>query len=274
MPIFGRKHQRKPGLVVGRSTLGKLDGRQVPARLRVIAVTPPGKPWPVEAALVSGMLLGPFPLEIVQFTVALAKDMWPEPGQELAAVADPANPLIFAVVWGTGDGADESGLPDGLQESTAWDPGPDGTHRQAAAAYLAEAGFFPGDFGPGLDAAAPGMAELLAAECARYVTVVPGDLAVSLAHTGEPAQGVVVQARKLPLPEQLMPNPDACLAWLTLDVTPPDGPPYRTTVRFGFRSAERFVALATPGTHLPLRFNPEDRAQVTLDRPALGITPL
>ena len=86
------------------------------------------------------------------------------------------------------------------------------------------------------------MSELLAAECARYVTVIPGELAVSLADTGEPARGVVAQSRKLPLPEQLMPNPDACLAWLTLDVTPLDGPSYRTTIRAGFRSAERFAA--------------------------------
>ncbi|MGH3382498.1 MAG: hypothetical protein ACRDP6_48000 [Actinoallomurus sp.] len=179
MPIFGRKHRPDTGLTVGRSTLGKLDGRQVPARLRVIAVTPPGKPQPVEAALISGMLLGPFPLEIVQFTVALAKESWPEPGKELAAVADPEHPLIFAVVCETGAG--ESGLPAGWQESTGWDPGPDGTHQQAAAACLAEAGFFAEDFGPALDTAAPGMSELLAAECARYVTVIPGELAVRTA---------------------------------------------------------------------------------------------
>ena len=273
MPIFGRKQRPEPELLVSSPTLGKLTGKQAPARLRVVAVTPPGKPQPVEAALVSGLLLGPFKVQLVQVTVELPQVSWPVPGQELAAVADPGNPLNFSVVWGTAQGTGGTDHPAGWQSSQGWDPGPDGAHQQAVADALAKDGFLPGDFGPALDAVAPGMASLLAAACAQYVTVIPGKVAVSLASTGEPAQGVVAEVRKLPIPTEMLPGPDASLAWLTLDVTPSDGPPYRSVIRFGFRSQERFTALATPGTHLPLRFDPADRAKVTIDLPALGITP-
>jgi hypothetical protein len=242
----------------------------VRAKLRIIAVSPPGQPQAAEAVLVSGLLLGAFPVHLVQMTAALPRYLWPPVGQELAAVADPSNPLNFAVVWGAGDGGQQLGW----QPSHGWDPGPGGAHQQAVAEYLAEQGFFPSDFGPNLDSIAPGLPAALAAACAPYVTVISGKVAVSLAHTGVPAQGVVAWVRKLPLPPQMLPGPDASMAWLTLQVTPPDGPPYESTIRFGFRSAERFAALATPGTKLPLRFNPADPAQVTIDLPALGITPL
>lgn len=273
MPVFGRSQRTKSRLVVSQSALGRLGDRQVTARLRVIAVTPPGRRQPVESALISGLLLGPFPLEVVQLTQALARDSWPVAGQELPAVADPENPLIFSILWGEVQGADAA-LPAGWQDTSDWDAGPGGTHQQAVVGYLAAAGFFAEDFGPGLDTRAPGMYAQLESACAKYVTVVSGQLAVSLAYTGEPAQGVVVQARKLPLPVQMMPSPDACLAWVTFEVTPPEGDTYRTTIRCGFRSEDRFAALATPGTHIPLRLNPDDRAQVTIDRPALGYTPL
>jgi len=269
MPIFGRKKQTD--LLISTPGPDKLPANQVPAKLRVIAVTAPGDPQPVEAALISGLLLGPFPLQLVQLTAALSRDSWPAAGQELAAIADPKNPLNFAVVWGPGHGAD--GQPPGWQQTRGWDAGPNGTHQQAVADYLAEQGFFPSDFGPALDQIAPGLPGALLAAAAPHVKVIPGKIAVSLARTGEPAQGMVVSARKLPLPPQLFPSPDASMAWLTLRVTPPDGTPYESTIRFGFRSAERFAALATPGTQLPLRFNPDDRAQVTIDLPALGITP-
>jgi hypothetical protein len=269
MPLFGHR-KKQPDLLVSTPGPDKLPSDQVPAKLRVIAVTPPGQPQPTEAALVTGLLLGPFPVQLVQMTAALPRYSWPAEGHELAAVADPSNPLNFAVVWGTGN----AGQSTRWQPSKGWDPGPGGTHQETVAEYLAEQGFFPSDFGPAVDQVAPGLSASLAAACAPYVTVIPGDIAVSLAHTGVPAQGMVAWVRKLPLPPQMLPGPGASMAWLTLQVTPPDGPPYETTIRFGFRSAERVAKLATPGTQLPLRFNPADPAQVTIDLPALGITPL
>ena len=62
-------------------------------------------------------------------------------------------------------------------------------------------------------------------------------------------------------------------AWLTLIVTPQGGEPYEVTIRFGFRSPERLAELATVGTKLPLRVDPADSLKVTIDLPALGITP-
>lgn len=101
--MFGRK--KKPGPAAApTATLvsGPYDGtalrNQVPARLRVGAVTPPSQPRTGDAALVSGLLLGPFQVMLVQATAALPQADWPQPGTELPAAADPSDPMRFAVV--------------------------------------------------------------------------------------------------------------------------------------------------------------------------------
>ena len=257
---------------------GTLPANQAPARLRVGAVTPPGRPVTGDAALVSGILLGPFQVMLVQLTAALPRAAWPEPGAELPAVADPADPMRFAVMWSSGPtegGATQPGDPSQWDhhELTGWDDGPGGEHTRAIADWLAASGFTPGDFGPALATLSPDLPAVLTAACSRYATVIAGRDAVALMRTGQPAQGVVAAVKKLPIPAEMLPSPSACMAWLTLDVTPADGGQYRCTIRFGFRSPERFTAIATVGTALPLRVAPADRNQVTIDLPALGITP-
>jgi hypothetical protein len=291
--MFGRKRKPQAAAAAPATTLvsGPYDGtplrNQVPARLRVGAVTPPGQPRTGDAALVSGLLLGPFQVMLVQATAALPRADWPEPGTELPAAADPVNPMRFAVVWSTGPDhtggapadparSDQHGW--GQHELLGWDEGPGGEHTRAITGWLAANGFMPGDFGPALAQLSPGLARQLAAACAQYATVIAGRDSVALMRTGQPAQGTVAAVRQLPIPAEMLPSPQACMAFLTLDVTPstgtgPAGNGYRTTIRFGFRSPERFAALATVGTQLPLRADPAEPRRVTIDLPALGIVP-
>jgi hypothetical protein len=196
----------------------------------------------------------------------------------LPAVADPANPMRFAVVWSSGLQPNEVSAPtDPSQWNDAgvigWDGGPGGAHTRAIADWLAQNGFTPGDFGRALGHISEDLPAVLAAACARYATVITGHDALALMRGGQPVQGVVAAVRRLPIPVEMLPSPSACMAWLTLDVTPQAGVPYRCTIRFGFRSPERFTALAIVGTRLPLRVDPADRSRVTIDLPALGIVP-
>jgi hypothetical protein len=259
-----------PDMLITTPSSGPLSANQVPARLRVAAVTRPGWWYTGEAALVTGLLCGPFGVRLQQMTTGLPQAVWPAQGQELPAVADAANPAHFEVVWSSATYAAAAGQAQWRREGE-WDPGPGGSHQQAVVEYLASIGCQPSDF-PGLDRTWPAMLAQLAEACSRYFTVIPGQEAVSLMSTGTPAQGTVAEVQRLPLPPEFT-SQRGIMAWLTLEVTPPGGPPYRTTIRFGFRSAERFAALATPGTRLPLRVDAASPAKVTIDLPALGITP-
>ena len=244
--MFGRKkadpHSTTPPSTTPHSTTpqgttlisgphtGVLPASQVPARLRVGAVTPPGRPLAGDAVLVSGILLGVFQVVLVQVTAALPRASWPTPGQELPAVADPADPMRFAVVWSSGAQADGTSAPaDPAQWSHSglmgWDSGPGGAHTRALAEWLASSGFVPGDFGPPLAQISPELPAVLSAACTRYSTVIAGHDALALMRTGLPAQGVVAAMRPLHMPVEMMPSPSASMAWLTLDVTPPGGDP-------------------------------------------------
>ncbi len=259
--MFGRKKasQQSTTLLSGPYA-GVLPANQVRARLRVAAVTPPGRQLTGDAVLVSGILLGAFQVVLVQVTAALPRASWP------------------AVVWWSGMQANGASAPNDPAQwndagAVGWDGGPGGAHTQAIADWLAANGFTPGDFGPALAVTSPELPALLTAACARYATVIAGHDALALMRTGQPAQGVVAAMTPLPMPVEMLPSPSASMAWLTLDVTPAAGTPYRCTIRFGFRSPERLAAIATVGTSLPLRVDPADRRRVTIDLPALGIVP-
>lgn len=274
MPLF----RRKTAPAAPRVKLPGANGTRPPGiagQFLVGAVSEPGRPAEGETALVSGLLLGPFPVHLVQFTAVAQRATWPSPGTELRVTADPANPLDFEVTWGEpqDDGSPPAVVPakPGL---SGWDPGPGGVHARALADWLAAAGFTAGDFGgPVLDRVAPGMAALLDAASARYASVIRGQEALALMRAGEPAQGEVTAVRTLRFPPQMLPSPQASMAWLTLMVTPERGEPYKVTIRLGFRSPERLTELATVGTKLPLRVDPADSLKVTIDLPALGLTP-
>ena len=270
MPLFSRKAKPR-GEVTPVASTRRLGDDQVSARLRVAAVTEPGVPVRGEAVLVSGLLLGPFPVELVQFTVYAPRATWPLSGTELPVVADLTNPVNLMITWA--EGTDERQPEPAFRPQAGpagWDPGPGGEHSKAVAEWLAASGFAAGDFGGRLD---PGLTGLLDAACARYASVIDGKAALDLMRSGQPADGEVLAARKLDMPPELLPSPQDCVAWVTLGVTPHGGVRYQVTMRFGFRSPERFTALATVGTKLPLRVDPADPRTVTIDLPALGITP-
>jgi hypothetical protein len=274
MPLFRRKTASAIPRVMPPGTNGSRPPGMT-GQLLVGAVSEPGRPAQSETALVSGLLLGPFPVQLVQFTAVAQRATWPSPGTELRVTADPASPLNFEVTWGE---APDDGSPAPLVPAqsglSGWDPGPGGAHARALADWLAAAGFTAGDFGgPALDRLAPGMTSLLDAASARYASVIRGQEALALMRAGEPAQGEVTAVRTLQFPPQMLPGAQASMVWLTLIVTPQGGEPYEVTIRFGFRSPERLAELATAGTKLPLRVDPADSLKVTIDLPALGITP-
>lgn len=238
----------------------------VAGTFHVVAVTPPGVPHNMEAALVSGLLRGPFQTHLVQLVAALAHVDWPVAGQDLPAVADSAGNLedvLFAVP--------HNSAAKGLQaDLRGWDDGPDGSNLRAMAEYLASAGIQPGDIG---SLTWPALAAELARACARYCTVISGEQQAQLMHAGERAEGTVATAQRLPvqtvLPELQQRAPGMIVAWVTLEVTP-RGQPYRTTIRQVFRSEEQFAAMTAAGTTWPLRTDPAESARVVLDVPALG----
>jgi hypothetical protein len=274
MALFGRK--KPAGMETLVATTGNpLPDDQVPGRLEVAAVSPPGRPvGPGEQALVSGLLLGPFPVQLVQLTITADRTTWPAPDAMLPTVVDPTNPLNFVVVWD--DVVDDGTVPPVVQPQQGqlgWDVGVDGGHARAVAEWLAARGFAAGDFGPTLELVAPGLTALLDTAGARYASVIRGTTALALMSSGIQARAVVSGVQPLDIPAQMLPGPGASMAWLTLSVTPPAGAPYTVTIRFGFRSPERFAAIATVGTELPVRIDPTDPKTVTIDLPALGITP-
>jgi hypothetical protein len=274
MPLFRRKTASAAPRVEVPGTNGSRP-LGIAGQLLVGAVSAPGRPAEGETALVSGLLLGSFPVQLVQFTAVAQRSTWPSPGAELPVTADPANPLNFEVAWGeTPDNGSPPPVVAAQSALSGWDPGPGGAHARALADWLAAAGFTAGDFGgPVLDRVAPGMTALLNAASARHASVIGGQEALALMHTGEAAQGEVTAVRTLQFPPQMLPSPQASMAWLTLMVTPERAEPYEVTIRFGFRSPERFTELATVGTKLPLRLDPAGPLKVTIDLPALGIIP-
>jgi hypothetical protein len=57
---------------------------------------------------------------------------------------------------------------------------------------------------------------------------------------------------------------------VVLEVTPPDGAaPYTTHMRMAFSTPERRARIATPGTRLPIRFDPATPTHVAIDKAAL-----
>ncbi|MEZ0112031.1 hypothetical protein ABH920_006050 [Catenulispora sp. EB89] len=58
---------------------------------------------------------------------------------------------------------------------------------------------------------------------------------------------------------------------LTLEVMPPTGEPYTTHTRLVFSTPERRARIATPGTQLPIRFDPTRPTRVEVDKTALDL---
>ncbi|MEY9856123.1 hypothetical protein ABH935_001727 [Catenulispora sp. GAS73] len=60
-------------------------------------------------------------------------------------------------------------------------------------------------------------------------------------------------------------------AFFGREVTPPTGEPYTTHTRLVFSTPERRARIATPGTRLPIRFDPTRPTRVEVDKTALDL---
>lgn len=167
MGLFARRQADEGTGAVATSGGRPSPDATVAGRLRVAAVTAASGDRGAEVALTSGLLLGDFPLQLVQLTVSLPHARWPGVDQDLPAIVDPAFAGRFAVTWAvvavvagvertvTAAQWSEPGRP--------WDSGPDGAHDQMLAAWLVERGFGSEHFGGGRGPTAPALVARLAA---------------------------------------------------------------------------------------------------------------
>lgn len=104
----------------------------------------------------------------------------------------------------------------------------------------------------------------------RQITV---EEAQELYRTGVRATATITGIDFLDIPGRRLPDPAATLANVAVRVTHPDGTEYTTTARFGFRTAARRAQIGFVGARVPVRIDPQDRARLCLDRPALPPLP-
>jgi hypothetical protein len=116
------------------------------ARFQVVSVTAGGSD---DEASMTGLVLSALPPRVGQLVVHLRRSSWPEPGQELTAVVDPATPGRFAVTWAVvavvGGSERTITASQWNDPERSWDPGPDGAHERALARWLTERDHRPGD---------------------------------------------------------------------------------------------------------------------------------
>lgn len=88
---------------------------------------------------------------------------------------------------------------------------------------------------------------------------------------GIPATAVVTAAQEVNAPAFFGRIVPGGIVDLTLEVTPPTGEPYTTHTRLVFSTPERRARIATPGTRLPIRFDPTRPTRVEVDKTALDL---
>jgi hypothetical protein len=89
--------------------------------------------------------------------------------------------------------------------------------------------------------------------------------AAALERTGTAATATVRGATRVPIPQAMLPGPDASLWDLDLTVVRADGTSYDAQTRVGFRSEARRLVLGLPGLRIPVRIDPADDTRVALD---------
>lgn len=168
MGLFTRRQADADAVTVAAG--GRPSPEAIPARLRVGAVTSPSTAGDEEAVLASGVLLCPAAAgsaQLVQVVVRLPRASWPKVDQELPAVIDPARPGSFGVTWAVVAvvaGVERTVTATEWQDpDRTWDPGPNGEHDRALAAWLSRTGYVPDDFAGAPALVASGVSERLAA---------------------------------------------------------------------------------------------------------------
>lgn len=193
----------------------------------------------------------------------LVTETVPVEGDELPAMIDRARPNRFTIAWPAAPNAGTKALRDKAH-----------AERVAAALRLGlDPSVVPVETGP-----PPTIRELanqafdrklardLLPDGNRPVTV---DEARDLYVNGLPAVATITGIDFLDVHRTALPNPDASIANVAVTITRDDGTTYRTTARFGFRTAARRSRIGFVGARVPVRVDPADPKRVCLDAPAL-----
>lgn len=190
----------------------------------------------------------------------------PADGDELPAMVDRAHPGRFTITWPERENAGRKALRDKAH-----------AERVAAALRLGlDPSVVPADDGPATirDMASQAFEQRLARDRLpdgnMPVTV---EEAQRLYDSGLRATATITGIDFLAVPRKALPGPEASLANVAVMVTREDGTSYRTTARFGFRTAARRAQVGFVGAQVPVRVDPADPRRVCLDAPALPPLP-
>jgi hypothetical protein len=81
----------------------------------------------------------------------------------------------------------------------------------------------------------------------------------------QPALALLQNVADIALPVSALPDPSGSMCVLTVQVQPAGAQPYVTTLRQGFRTAERRAQIAVIGTLLPVLIDPSNPLHITFD---------
>jgi hypothetical protein len=89
--------------------------------------------------------------------------------------------------------------------------------------------------------------------------------AAELQRSGTAATATITGATQVPMPGAMLPNPEASLWDLDLEVRRTDGTTYAARTRVGFVSEARRHAVGMPGLVIPVRIDPAAESRVAFD---------
>ncbi|WP_153411206.1 hypothetical protein [Nocardia macrotermitis] len=219
------------------------------------------------SARLSGVLSGP---EVPARALRVGRrygpgEQVPECGDEFPATIDREDPARYGIVW-----------PERVSPTAKALWNEEYAERVAAAMRLGlEPSVVPEVTGIGIRELAKVAVERrygrdLLPDGNRQITA---EEATELYRTGVRATATITGIDFLEVPSRSMPNDEASLANVAVRVNHPNGSEYTTTARFGFRTAARRAQIGFVGARVPVRIDPQDRARLCLDSPALPPLP-
>lgn len=218
------------------------------------------------------------PAQAVSLDAKFGVGSIPVAGAEFPADVVQRDPLRLKVQW-TDSAADQ--LVDAVRQDAAASVVQDllntgqATHVAGQRDALGLAIGDPSDYATIIDNVAAGMQTPLRFDIdeggvRRQVTVGGGGHlssaeAAELQRTGIAATASVISVTPVAIPQTMLPNAEASLCDLELDVTRADGTTYRASTRAAFISAARRKALGTVGIVIPVRIDRTDESRVAVD---------
>lgn len=199
------------------------------------------------------------PCEILHHSPMKVSIKWgtPRADQRVAAALGDADAAVVQQLMTTGRMNHEAGETDPLAIALT-DPIASGTIADQLAATLGT----------------PITADVDEGGVKKHLTVGGGHLssahAAQLQQTGTAATATITGATRVPIPQQMLPGPDASLWDLALHVVRADGSSYEAQTRVGFRTEARRHVLGEIGLTIPVRIDPSDDGRVALDGTAFN----